>query len=76
MARKLKITVDEDECVGDGVCCEEAPNTFELNDDAKAVLKDGPHDDEDTIIEAAQSCPTDAIKVEDADTGEVLVPEE
>jgi ferredoxin len=75
MARNLKITIDEDECVGDGVCCEEAPNTFEMNDDAKAVVKGGAHDDEETVIEAARNCPTDAIQVEDADTGEVIVPE-
>jgi len=76
MPNELKIVVDPDECVGDGVCCEEAPNTFEMNDDAKAVVKDGEHDDTDTVIEAAKSCPTDAIRVEDAETGDVLVPEE
>ena len=73
---KLKIIVDEDECIGDGLCCEEAPNTFEMNDDEKAVVKDGPHDDKDAIIEAASGCPTDAIKVIDEATGEQLYPEE
>ena len=32
---KLKISIDRDECIGDGLCAEEAPATFELDDDAK-----------------------------------------
>ena len=76
MGRKLKITVDEEECIGDGLCCDEAPNTFEMNDDEKAIVKNPSTDDEESILAAAESCPTDAIKVVDEATGEVLYPEE
>jgi len=73
---KLKITIDRDECIGDGLCANEAPETFELDDEDKAVLLEGSSDSRDSILEAAKSCPTDAIAIEDRDTGEKLYPEE
>lgn len=73
---KLKIKIVRDECIGDGACCDDAPNTFELDDDGIAVVKAGSTDSHDTILEAARNCPTDAIVVEDAATGKKLVPEE
>ncbi|HUU82937.1 MAG TPA: ferredoxin [Phycisphaerae bacterium] len=76
MAKKLKIEVNEDECIGDGLCAQEAPNTFEMNDDDKACVKNPPGDDADTILEAAKACPVDAITVTDEETGEQLCPEE
>jgi ferredoxin len=72
---KLKITIIRDECIGDGACCDDAPGTFEMDDDGIAVCKAGSTDSRDTILEAARNCPTDAIVVEDKETGEKLVPE-
>ena len=73
---KLKITIDRDECIGDGLCVNEAPETFEMDDDSKAITLEGSTESRDTIIEAARSCPVDAIKIVDADSGEQLAPEE
>ena len=75
-AEKLEITIDRDECIGDGACVDEAPTTFELDDDAKAVVLEGSTDDRDAIIEAGKNCPTDCIKIVDKATGEQLCPEE
>ena len=72
---KLKITVDREACIGDGACVNDAPDTFEMDDDDIAILKEPWGDDRDTVLEAAQNCPTDAIKVEDTESGEVLYPE-
>jgi Leucine-rich repeat (LRR) protein/ferredoxin len=72
---KLKITIIRDECIGDGACCDDAPATFELDDDGIAILKEGDLDSRETIVGAARDCPTDAIVVEDEETGEKLVPE-
>lgn len=69
----LKITVDEDECIGCGECVDIAPNTFEVNDDDMAEVKDPGGDDEDTIVEAAKGCPVEAIIVTDED-GTQLAP--
>ncbi len=73
---KLKIVVDEDECIGDGLCAQEAPGTFEMNDDDKAIVLNPPGDDPDTIVEAAKACPVDAIIIINEETGEQLCPEE
>ncbi len=73
---KLKITIDRDECIGDGLCANEAPETFEMDDDSKAVVLEGSSDTRDAIIEAGKSCPVDAIRIVDTETGEQLCPEE
>ena len=72
---KLKIVVDEDECIGDSLCCAEAPGTFEMEDD-KAVVLSKVTDDEETILAAAEACPVDAITVTNEETGEKLYPKD
>jgi len=73
---KLKIVVDPEACIGDSICCDEAPETFEMNDDNIAEVKDPVGDDQETILNAARSCPVEAITVIDEDTGEQLYPED
>ncbi|MGB2987103.1 MAG: ferredoxin [Phycisphaerae bacterium] len=73
---KLKVSIDRDECIGDGLCAEEAPGTFELDDDAKAIVLEGSTDEEEKILDAARACPVDCIIVENRETGEKLHPEE
>ncbi len=71
---KYKIEIDRDLCIGDGACVGEAPNTFEMDADniAKVTNPDGHTPDE--ILQAAQVCPVDAIKLIDAATGEKVWP--
>ena len=73
---KLKICVNREECIGDGACVDEAPGTFELDDDSKAIVVDASADSRDQILDAARACPVDAIIVEDKATGEKLYPED
>ena len=73
---ELKISIDYDECIGDGLCVEEAAETFELDDEEKAIVKEGSTDSRDKIIEAAKACPLDIITVEDKKTGEKIYPED
>ena len=74
MARKLRISVDHNVCVGNSMCETLAPKVFVLNDDrqSEAVNPDG--DTEENILEAAENCPVTAITVVDAETGEQLFP--
>ena len=72
----LEITVDRDECTGCGVCANEAPETFELDDDDVAVVKDKPWDDVDAVVAAAEGCPTESITVVDKAAGKKLYPED
>ncbi len=71
----LKVTVNQDDCTGCGVCEGEAPNSFEMNDDDVAQAKDPVGDDVDTVIAAAESCPVECITVVDA-SGKTLYPED
>jgi len=74
--QKLKIIIDREECIGDGMCVNEAPETFELDEESKAILKDGSTDEREAILDAARCCPVDVITVIDTETGQKLYPEE
>ena len=53
--------VDEDTCTGCELCCDTAPNTFEMNDDGVSIVKDPAGDPENVIQEAIDDCPVEAI---------------
>ena len=74
MARKLRITVDHNLCVGNAMCETYAPKVFVLNDDRQSEAVDPEADTEENILEAAVNCPVSAISVVDAETGEKLFP--
>lgn len=65
MAYKAK--VDRTLCIGTADCTKIAPNTFELDDEAKATVKKQNGDPDEKILEAAKVCPVLAIIVEDED---------
>ncbi|WBB99619.1 MULTISPECIES: ferredoxin [unclassified Solwaraspora] len=70
--RSWQVSVDEQRCVGSGICAGTAPGHFSLVDG----VSQGPASDIDpaeTVIDAAESCPVEAILVRDAD-GTPLAP--
>ena len=71
---KYKIQVVRDICIGAASCVAFSPTVFELDDKRKAVILSGANDTPENILLAAQSCPTKAIIVTDANTGEVIWP--
>lgn len=72
--RKLKVRVERDLCIGAATCIAVAPKTFLLDEDAKAVILNTAEEDSDeTIIDAAKSCPTAAIIIEN-EKGEQIFP--
>ena len=56
-----KITVNES-CIGCGACTGVAPDVFEMNDEGLASVVG---DDVASAKEVAESCPVEAIEVED-----------
>lgn len=74
MARKLRVWVDHQTCVGNTMCEAIAPKVFRLNDNRQSEAVDPDADTLEKILDAAESCPVSAIFVEDADTGERLFP--
>jgi ferredoxin len=71
---KYKIKILRDTCIGAASCLAVSPMTFELDGEHKSTVKADSTDVLDNILLAAQSCPTKAIVITDADTGEQLWP--
>lgn len=62
----MKACVDKDLCIGCGLCADTCPEVFELKEDKAYVKVDVvPKELEDKVVEAKDSCPVDAISVED-----------
>ena len=69
----MKVEVDRESCVGISNCVAMAPTVFKLDDQNKAVVLDPGSVDQETLMEAAKSCPENAIILED-DEGNQLYP--
>jgi len=69
----LRIRVDRDLCIGVGNCVAFAPTVFAFDQENKAIVLDPTSVDDRTLLESAESCPENAIIVED-DEGHQLYP--
>jgi ferredoxin len=72
--RRIRISVDQNKCVGSTTCINTARATFALDKAGKSSVINPQGDAEEIVIEAAEGCPVGAITVEDAETGERLFP--
>lgn len=69
-----EVHVDRELCIGAASCVAVAPEVFELDDENKAIVKDKNGVDEQTLLDAAKSCPTNAIILKD-ENGKQVWPE-
>lgn len=62
----MKAIVDEETCIGCGLCPSICSEVFSMNDDGKAVAIDDlvPSENEDETKDAESSCPVNAISIE------------
>jgi len=58
-----KVTVDKDACVGCGLCVNNCPDCFQMNDEGIAVVKASTCAN-CNLEEIAEQCPVNAISVE------------
>lgn len=68
----MKVRVDPQRCQGHTLCAMIAPEVFRLSDidgSSSAVCEVVPPDQGDLVREAAQSCPEQAILLEEAANG-------
>lgn len=68
MTEKWRVSVDPDRCIGSGVCAGTAPDHFRL-DGQHSVPVQPVTDPADPVMDAAVSCPAEAILLADAATG-------
>lgn len=72
----MKVWIDKDACIGNGICAELAADVFEFDGDF-AYVRDGarvlrnrdamvvvPHGREDAVLDAAEECPAACIHIE------------
>jgi len=59
----IEIRIIRDTCISAGPCTVYAPDTFDLDDEGIAIIKNGDWDSFEKIFEAAKSCPVMAIEV-------------
>lgn len=72
----MKVRVNRTACIGSGTCEALAPHLFHLDAEGKAVVEEAAaaEADEELLWDAADSCPSLAIILED-DDGHQLYPQ-
>ncbi|RAO04350.1 ferredoxin [Micromonospora noduli] len=75
MSTAWRIGVDSSRCIGTSICAGTAPEHFRLVDGLSAPLADvvAPAD---VILDAADSCPVEAITVHDVADDRLIAPQE
>ena len=71
-----KIVINRPACVGAGTCIEEAQQTFDFDQEDKAIVISETGNQDDEILYAAQCCPANAIILIDPETNQQVWPEE
>lgn len=63
----MKPIVDKDTCIACGLCPSICPECFDMEGDGKAgaIADEVPEDAVDSAKEAEESCPVDAITIEE-----------
>jgi ferredoxin len=62
----MKVRVNEEACVGDETCVEICPEIFEMEGDvAVTKMEEVPEELEGACKEAAESCPVEAILIDE-----------
>jgi len=69
----MNVRILRRECCGNAQCAEIAPSVFAIDSQQKATILDPEAAPAETVIEAAEACPCQAIVVED-DEGNPIFP--
>jgi len=73
---KYKIKILKDKCIGAASCVGIAPKVYQLDDKNIVKLVDENGDTPENILLGAQSCPTNAIEIYDAESNEKIWPKD
>lgn len=67
----MQAKVDRDLCIGSAMCVATAPAVFELDDEGLSRVVDQEAGDEETLRQAAEGCPVQAVILEDDDGNQI-----
>lgn len=74
MTKQWKITINGSACIGAGVCTGIAPKHFRLGGDGKSHPVYSLIDADPRVLDAAWTCPSEAITIMDSDPEQILSP--
>jgi ferredoxin len=67
---RWKISVDKNVCISSAMCVAIAPGRFVLDQQLRSGPVEAEIDPEEDVRDTAASCPSEAISLADADTGQ------
>lgn len=70
---RWRLEADRNACMGTGICAGIAPDHFQVVD-GLSVPPPGEVLPDETVRDAVESCPMEALRILDAGSGEVLAP--
>ncbi|MFF2625457.1 ferredoxin [Kitasatospora griseola] len=70
---RWRLEADHHSCAGTGICAGIAPDHFRVVDGRTVLSAEETRPDE-TLRDAVESCPMEALRILDADSGEVVAP--
>lgn len=73
-AAAWRLEVDAHACIGSGMCAGIAPAFFHLTDGVSVPVR-APIPPDQAAVDAAESCPVEAIAVRDAADNHLIAPE-
>ncbi|GAB2827066.1 ferredoxin [Streptomyces daliensis] len=76
MGDRWHVEVDRGLCIGSGMCVGTAPEDFRLDSARQSCPVTPDRDPSETVLEAAEGCPVEAITITLADSGEAVFPPE
>jgi len=62
-ARRIRVEVDRERCIGSAVCTFHAPGSFDVGDDAKVRWLEAGGASPEAIRSAVENCPTRALRL-------------
>jgi ferredoxin len=75
MSKRYEVEVRPEVCTATQMCVSIDPDTFVFDGDrGVSRARQSPVDASDDVLEAAETCPVEAIVVRDAESGEQLFP--
>lgn len=69
---RWKISVDKNGCIGSAMCLAVAPGLFVMDGRRRSGPVDAESDPDEAVRDAAASCPSAAISLVDAATGQAV----